>query len=185
MLGWLAGMFRARVFPDAPREPVRVDVVGKVLSPNLATSPITGLTGAVIDIQLVDVRSVPRNVYDDDPPREYTWLGGTRYGNELVVADRGGRRLVIDASLPFRVVPLAKRPEPLDVAPPRELALAAQRSKHFLMYGEVRFRENDLVRVVATIKSAVVASQDGGYRDATREVLVPVTDQRFELHELL
>jgi hypothetical protein len=185
LFDWFARFRRPRAFPDEPHAPVRVDVIGWVVSPNVAKSPITEFDGAVIDVTLIDRETIPSDRYNDvEPQVRLTPLGRARYGAELTIADDAGRQLVVQRIDSFNVVPLSARPLELDVRVPPELANAAARSRHMLTYREVRFRQDDRVRVVATVTLGLITAQDG-YRGGTRQVLVPVEAERFELHEML
>jgi hypothetical protein len=125
-------------------------------------------------VVLVDRETIPSERYNEvEPIVKLTELGETRYGKDLTIADDGGRVLVIHDVRAFKVVPLSTRPLELDVRVPAELSEAARLSQHMLTYREVRFRENDRVRVVSTVRSELALAQ-GGYRDGTRRVLVPV-----------
>ena len=196
MFAWLELLRRDRALPDAPSRPVRVDFIGKVLSPNTCTSPITQFQAALIDLALVDWETIQTGSGTIMGPRDvetFTLLGGCRLGSGLVVADDHGRELYIESPTTPRVVPLSTRPLTLDSPVPRELAGAARLSQHLLSYRETRFCEGDRVRVIATVTRARIAPQaglmrafaSGGYRDASAPVLVPVDGQRLELRELL
>ena len=185
VIDWLRSLRRARAFPDAPARPVRVDVVGKVTSPNTVTSPITWLDGSVIEIALVDREIVMPDRYNPNEQESWTTLGAMRYGGDLAITDDAGRTLVIQQGVACRVVPLSMRPMNLDTPVPPDLEEAAARSEHILAYREVRFRSGDRVRVVATVRQGRIAALAGGYRDATDVVLVPIDGERVELHEML
>lgn len=188
MFAWLKALFRAHELPIDPLSPVRVDFVGRVLSPNTITSPITGFSAAVLEVALVDWERViqPQAGMLDDTERDrFTALGAMRYGNALVIEDAAHRTFVIEDLQALKVFPLSARPSPLDVPAPRELADAARQSAHLLCYREVRFREGDAVRVVATVRAGEVAGMGGGYRDATMRTLVPVTGEPLRLYEML
>ena len=178
-MSWFTRLFRARALPaDAP-EPVDVDFVGKVVSPNTTTSPITGFTAAVMEIALVDWETVQvqnnRGFGDSNEVDRFTTLGVARFGSALV----------IDGNVPLSVVPLSVRPLVLDRAPPRELFHVAQLSRHMLSYREVRFREGDAVRVVATVRAADIIVPGAGYRDGAMRTLIPVQGNRLELREMV
>src|SRR5512143_3381037 len=105
-------LVRARTLPDDPDSPVRVDFVGRVLSPNACTSPITALSAALLEIVLVDWETLVVGSGSLAGPREYerfTPLGGVRYGSGLVVADDHGRELYIESATTPRVMPLSSR----------------------------------------------------------------------------
>ena len=164
---------------------MRVDFVGKVLSPNTCTSPITQFHAALIDLVLVDWETVQSNAESSREVYRFTPLGACRYGHGIVVADAHGRELHIESPRAPRVVPLSNRPMPLDTPVPPELREAARSSQHMLSYRETRFSEGDRVRVIATVTRARVVLQAGGYRDASAPVLVPVDGERLELRELV
>jgi hypothetical protein len=196
MLDWVKQLVRARILPDDPATPARVDFVGRILSPNTCTSPITSLSAALLEIVLVDWETLVVGGGSLAGPREYerfTPLGGVRYGNGLVVADDHGRELYIESATAPRVMPLSSRPMVLDQQAPPELRDAARLSRHMLSYRETRFREGDRVRVIATVTGGQVAPQPGimrgfaksGYRDGLARVLVTVDGERLELHETL
>lgn len=182
---WLRRYLRVRTFPVAPRAPVRVDVVGKVTSPNVATSPITRLDGSLIEIALVDKEIIVPDRYESDEREAYTTLGYARYGGDLVIGDSAGGSLLVPRASAFEVVPLSMRPLNLDTGVPPELEAASRNSEHMLAYREVRFRQGDRVRVIATVRETQVLSSTGIYRGGTEPVLVPVEDERLELHEML
>ena len=188
-MSWFTRLFRARALPaDAP-EPVDVDFVGKVVSPNTTTSPITGFTAAVMEIALVDWETVQvqnnRGFGDSNEVDRFTTLGVARFGSALVIEDAARRTLVIDGNVPLSVVPLSVRPLVLYRAPPRELFHVAQLSRHMLSYREVRFREGDAVRVVATVRAADIIVPGAGYRDGAMRTLIPVQGNRLELREMV
>ncbi len=196
MFEWLKHLVRVRALPDHPAGPVRVDFVGRILSPNACSSPITALSAALLEIVLVDWETLVVGGGSLTGPREYerfTPLGGLRYGNGLVIADDHGRELFIESATAPRVVPLSNQPLVLDQPVPKELRDAARLSRHMLSYRETRFREGDRVRVIATVTSGHVAPQPGlvrgfatsGYRDGHARVLVVVDGERVELHETL
>jgi len=196
MFAWLELLRREHALPDASSRPVRVDFVGKILSPNTCTSPITRFQAALIDLALVDWETIQVGGSTLMGPRDvetFTLLGGCRFGSGLVVADAQGRELYIESPNAPRVFPLSTRPLTLDTPVPPELAGAARLSQHLLSYRETRFCEGDRVRVIATVTRARIAPQaglmrafaSGGYRDASGPVLVPVDGERLELRELL
>jgi hypothetical protein len=198
MFAWLSLLRRDHALPDDPSRPVRVDFVGRVLSPNTCTSPITSFQASLIELVLVDAETIRETSGATilGPPREverFTPLGGCRFGSGLVVADGQGRELYIESPTAPRVVPLSARPLTLDSPVPPELAGAARLSQHMLSYRETRFCEGDRVRVIATVTRARIAPQaglmrafaSGGYREASAPVLVPVDGERLELRELL
>jgi hypothetical protein len=185
---WLSALFRDRELPDNATTPVRVDFVGRVVSPNDTTSPITGLTAAMLEIALVDWETILVNqrLMDDRETDRFTTLGAARFGTALVIEDARRRSLFIDPLTALRVVPLSERPLVLDVPPPKELLDVAQKSRHMLSYREVRFREGDAVRVIASVQSGDVVMQAGGaYRDAVMRTLVPAPGERLELREMI
>ena len=61
----------------------------------------------------------------------------------------------------------------------------AQLSRHMLSYREVRFREGDAVRVVATVRAADIIVPGAGYRDGAMRTLIPVQGNRLELREMV
>ncbi len=196
MFAWLQHLVRARSLPDDSSALARVDFVGKIMSPNTCSSPITSLSAALLEIVLVDWETLVVGSGSLAGPREYerfTPLGGARYGNGLVIADDHGRELFIESATAPRVVPLSNQPLVLDQPVPQELRDAARLSRHMLSYRETRFREGDRVRVLATVATGQVAPQPGlvrgfatsGYRDGHARVLVPVDGERIELHETL
>jgi len=185
---WLRRLFREHALPGETSIPVRVRFVGRVASPNTATSPITGLTASMFEIALMDWETLTvrgSSLPDERELDRFTMLGSARYGSSLVIQDAGGRSLLIDDFSGVSVVPLSPRPLVLDVPPPRDLTDAAQRSVHMLSYREVRFREGDSVGVVATVCTGEVRVDGGGYRDTVTRTLVPVRGERLELQELL
>jgi len=193
MFAWLKLLRREHALPDDPSRPVRVDFVGKVLSPNSCTSPITQFQAALIDLALVDWETIQTGGGTLTHVDTFTPLGGCRFGSGLVIADAHGRELFIESATMPRVVPLATRPLTLDSPVPPELAGAARLSQNMLSYRETRFCEGDRVRVIATVTKGRIAPQAGvmrgfgagGYREASAEVLVPVEGARLELRELL
>jgi hypothetical protein len=187
LLSWFRRLFRERSLPGETSVPVRVDFVGRVVSANTATSPITGLTASMMEIALMDWETVfvhGSRLGDEREVDRFTMLGSARYGTSLVIKD-GERSLLIEDFSAIKVVPLSPRPLVLDVPPPKDLADAARKSAHMLSYREVRFREADSVRVVATVRTGEVRVEGGGYRDAVMRTLMPVQGERLELHELL
>ena len=196
MFAWLKLLRREHALPDDASRPTRVDFVGKVVSPNTCTSPITSFQAALIEVVLVDWETIQTGGGTLMGPRDtetFTPLGGCRYGSGLVIADDHGRELYVESPNAPRVLPLSTRPLALDSPVPPELAGAARLSQHMLSYRETRFCEGDRVRVIATITRARIAPQaglmrafaSGGYRDASAPVLVPVDGERLELRELL
>jgi hypothetical protein len=196
MFEWLELLRREHALPDDPSRPARVDFVGKVLSPNTCTSPITRFHAALIDLVLLDRETLVRSSTILGEPNEtyaFTQLGASRYGSGLVIADERGRDLYIESARTPRVVPMQALPLTLDSPVPPELAGAARLSHHLLSYRETRFCEGDRVRVIATVTRGRVGPQAGvmhgfgagGYRDASASVLVPVDGERLELRELL
>ncbi len=198
MFAWLKLLRREHALPDDVTRPVRVDFVGKVISPNTCTSPITRFQAALIELVLVDWETIQAATSGSllGPQREtdrFTPLGACRYGSGLVVADAHGRELFIESPGAPRILPLSMRPMPLDSPAPPELRDAVRLSEHMLSYRETRFCDGDRVRVIATVTRARIAPQaglmrafaSGGYRDATTSVLVPVEGERLELRELI
>ena len=196
MFRWLELLRREHALPDDVTRPVRVDFVGKVMSPNTCASPITKFQAALIDLALVDWHTIETGsgtLMGSSSVDTFTPLGGCRFGSGLVIADAHGRELYIESATTPRVVPLSARPLQLDTPVPPELAGAARLSQHLLSYRETRFCEGDRVRVIATVTRARIAPQAGvmrgfgagGYRDGSGAVLVPVEGQRLELRELL
>jgi hypothetical protein len=188
MPAWLRRFFREHELPGDRSEAARVDFVGRVMSPNEITSPITGLTASMMEIALVDWETVlvrQRGLLVDKEVDRFTTLGAACYGRLLEIQDNGGRRLVVESFRSLRVVPLSDRPLVLDSPPPPELADVVRKSQHMLSYREVRFREGDSVRVVATVGAGEVRATGEGYRDSTRRALVPLEGERLELHEML
>jgi hypothetical protein len=196
MFAWLKLLRRDHALPDDTTRPARVDFVGKVLSPNTCTSPITQFRAALIDLALMDWETIQvggNTLMGSRDVETFTLLGGCRFGSGLVVADDQGRELYIESPGAPRVVPLSARPLTLDSPVPPELAGAARLSQHLLSYRETRFCEGDRVRVIATVTRARIAPQpglmrafaSGGYRDASAPVLVPVDGERLELRELI
>jgi len=165
---------------------VRVDFIGKVISPNQCVSAITSWSASLLEIVLLDWKTEDTSgaMEIQLEPESFTALGGVRYGT-LVVADANGRELHIrDVVTSLHVVPVSLRPLPLDVPVPAELDYAAQKSEHRLAYRETRFRENDTVRVRATVQRGEVVIQDG-YRDSPKRVLVPVPGEPIVLYETI
>jgi hypothetical protein len=188
MFTWLKRFAREHELPEDPKKPVRVDFIGKVVSPNVVKSPVSAFASSLIEIVLFD-RELRRReevvVARYDPERDvFTALGGVLIGS-LIVEDGKGRMLHIDEEAEPTVVPLPNNdPIALDSPLTGELAKAAQSSQHFLTYRETRFREADRVRVRATVemRERVVA---GGYRGAVERRLVPVRGEELVLHEML
>ena len=119
MFAWLKLLRREHALPDDATRPVRVDFVGKVVSPNTCTSPITRFQAALIDLAIVDWETTQTHGAIMGPSREvetFTPLGGCRYGSGLVVADDHGRELYIESASAPRVVPLSPRPLALELA---------------------------------------------------------------------
>ena len=188
MFAWLRHLFRAHELPDDPKEPVHVDVIGTVVSPNAVTSPITGLTASLLEIVLVDWETLvtgSMSLAGESESERFTALGGVRWGGPLAIADAKGRVLTIGNIVSPRVLSVAPRPMVLDSAIPRELFEVARKSRHLLSYREVRFREGDRVRVLATVQSILVPSVGGGYRGGVERALVPVEGEPLELREML
>jgi hypothetical protein len=189
LLTWFRALSRARELPEDGTTPVRVSFVGRVISPNHATSPITGFTASLLEIALVDWETLSvrrQGLLQDRELDRFTTLGAARFGNPLVVEDARGRSLTIENEDAPRVVPLSERPLVLDVPAPKELAPVAERSRHLLSYREVRFRSGDSVRVVATVHFVEVMTPGmGGYRGSVLRTLRPVAGERLELHEMI
>ena len=196
MFAWLKLLRRDHSLPDDTTRPVRVDFVGKVISPNTCTSPITQFRAALIDVVLLDRETVIRGstiLGETNETYHFTQLGLCRYGNGLVIGDAKGRELYIESPRAPRVLPLSPLPLSLDSPVPPELQDAARASQHLLSYRETRFSEGDSVRVIATVTHGRIAPQaglmrgfgGGGYREASAMVLVPVDGERLELRALL
>src|SRR5690242_17922375 len=130
MFAWLKLLMREHALPDDPTRPVRVDFVGKVLSPNSCTSPITRFHAALIDLALLDWETFQTGSGTFTREVEaFTLLGGCRFGSGLVVADVHGRELYIESPSTPRVFPLSARPLTLDSPVPPELEGAARLSQ--------------------------------------------------------
>ncbi|HEY2366405.1 MAG TPA: hypothetical protein VGH87_08470, partial [Polyangiaceae bacterium] len=114
MFAWLKLLRREHALPDDVTRPVRVDFVGKVISPNTCTSPITLFPAALIELVLVDWETIQAastgSVWAQRETDRFTPLGGCRYGSGLVVADAHGRELFIESPNAPRILPLSVRP---------------------------------------------------------------------------
>lgn len=145
-----------RFVVPASGEPAEVYVEGRVRSPNVVTSPITGEAGALLFLELFEATGF-----------RFEPVGMTVLGDLLAIADEGGAELTLVAHRAhFQSSAIDHAPSPLEHLPP-ELAAVATRAKGAgpLSYYETWFREGDAVRVRAFIEatSSVVLS---GYRDA-------------------
>ncbi len=186
MFAWLQHLFRAHELPVDPAEPVRVDLVARVRTPNLMTSPITGMTGALIEVGLLDWLSLTTDGGAAGPGsiERFTRLGSVLYGAELTVADARGTTLFIPGPAIKRFVPLTNRGLPVEKPLPPELASLARISRHVLAYQESLVREDDKVRVVGTVRLGA-GIERSGYRDVPTQRLVAAESEPLTLYEML
>jgi hypothetical protein len=189
MFAWLKRFMREHELPEDPKEPVRVDFVGTVVSPNVVKSPLSDFVSSLIEIGLYDfeMRSdgdMFRSRTFAEGEREHFDLLGAVVLGSLVVADDKGRTLHIEDANVVMVVPLSDRPIPLDSPLSGELAEIAKSSQHLLMFRETRFRETDKVRVRGTVEMRERIVHDG-YRDAVLRCLVPAEGEPLVLREML
>jgi len=186
MFAWLKHLVRSHELPVDPAEPVRVDVVARVLSPNVVTSPMTGMSAALVEVGLLDWLSLNTDGGAAGPGsiEHFTRLGSVVYGAELTVADARGTTLFIPAPAIKRFVPLTNRGLRVEKPLPPELVPFTRTSQHVLAYQESLVRENDNVRIVGTVRLGA-GIERSGYRDAPTQKLVAAESEPLTLYEML
>jgi hypothetical protein len=92
---------RATELPaTAPTEPVHVNVVCTVTSPNEQTSPVSGMSGALVVLTLIARAARVGPAFSPNTPTKYSneVLGAVAFGDAVVLADANGRSLTVPTS---------------------------------------------------------------------------------------
>ena len=145
-------------------QPAEVEVLAKVSSPNVVTSPINGTRAALLRIEVVERLHAPDR---DAPAERYSLLGTTVLGDVVTLVDEAGAELSIIAHRAHFPSSTPRAPAATLERLPPELAPLLKRAtgRGVICYRELPLRQGDevLVRAFIEATTAVIAS---GYRDA-------------------
>lgn len=137
----------------AIEEPTRVDLLGRVVSPNSVRSPVSGTIAALVHVTIGEQQTI---VGRDDFGRfeshnEFRVVGEALFGETLVVADAQGK--TVHVPLAAVAVRTSMDARSLLGAVPRSLRAAAvgATGKSPLMQHELLLRHGDAVRLRAVV----------------------------------
>jgi hypothetical protein len=176
----------ARTHLDGPTE---VSLLATVLSPNAITSPISGVTAALFQLELVE-RLPPADSHAFAHSREvadvYAFLGSTVVGELLVLETDDGAQITIAA----RRARLAfatgyDRATPLTNPPPELIPhLRNASGRGVICFREQTIRAGDRFRLEAFVESVPTVGAEG-YRSTAAVSFVVRTDAAALLAEVL
>ena len=145
-------------------EPTEVEVMAKVASPNVVTSPLTGNTSALLLIELVERMLPPDN--GRTIAESLSLVGAVILGDVLSLADETGAELSVVA---HRTQFVSSTPRhhvtSLERVPPELVPLMKRATgRGVICYRELPLRHGDDVLVRAFIEARTVVAASG-YRD--------------------